>query len=413
MAKKQPTAQAAHNERGHAPLPPSASHRWLQCAPSQGYINRLISTGAIEKRKSGPSALRGTRIHEHGEQFVKWLLRGKKIEQFTAGEPDELAEARDYAYYVMSKRAELEQLHGDPIIGVEDRGILIPDVCWGSRDIWFSAGKHLCVVDLKTGREPVEVKGNSQLVIYAADIVEKYDPKTIELCVWQPNASDDSPPERRVVYKRAEYNAQLAVAFAGAKLAARWLEEKDGHEKHLVAGSHCGWCDALGVCPKAHDRASEISSKNFQPVPIGKTALPSPTAMGADQVAEILRRAPMFQKWLSAVQVRALELMSKNKKVPGFKVVAKTTRRAWESKYTDAQIARSLGIDIKSVTKTTRLSPAEIEKQLDAKGKTKLNRLVYKPEGAPAVVPESDRRAPLLATKINFTPVSNEEEDDD
>lgn len=405
-------AQVGHEERGHAPLPPSASSRWLACAPSQGYIKRLVEAKTIKKRESGPAAQRGTRIHEHGEQFVRWLLAGKKIDSFKAGDPEEIAEAKDYARYVMRKRDELEQLYGPVSMGVEDRAVMVDGVCWGSRDVWLLAGRHLCIVDLKTGREPVCAQGNTQEIIYAFDLVEKHDPKTIELCVWQPNASDGLEPERSYVYRRAAYGREAQKIVQGVREAAKWLDRSRGHEKHLSAGDHCGWCDALGVCPAARERNLAISSEKFAPVPIDRTSLPDTAVLEADQVAEILRRAPMFQAWLDAVQTRALELSSKGKKVPGFKVVQKVTRRAWDSRRTDAQIARTLGLRIEQVTKTVRLSPAEVEKQLDKRGKEKLSALVFRPEGLPTIVPESDRRAPMLATKINFHPVSREEEID-
>lgn len=404
--------QAGHEDRAHAPLPPSASGRWLKCLPSQGYIRRLIADKIIKKRESGPAAQRGTRIHEHGEQFIKWLLLGKKIDNFSKGDPGELAEAREYAYYVMRKRDELETLYGKVTMNVEDKAVLLDKICWGSRDVWMKAGSHLCIIDLKSGREPVVVKGNTQEIIYAADLVGEHDPKTVELCVWQPNATDGLAPERSYTYKRKEYDALLGAVKIGVGHAAVWLDKKKGHEEHLVAGDHCGWCDALGVCPKARERNLEISSKKFEPVPLHRAEPPPPATLEADQVAEIMRRAPMFMAWLEAVNVRALELMSKGKAVPGFKVVPKMTRRAWESKYTDAQIARKLGMNVKELTKTVRLSPAEVEKNLDKAGKQKLGMLVFKPEGMPVVVPESDRRVPMLATKISFTPVSNEEDDD-
>lgn len=401
----------AHEARAHAPLPPSASSRWLKCPPSQGYVKRLVAQGTIKKRVSGPSAQRGTRIHELGEQFIRWLLLDKKIDNFSNGDASEIAEAKDYARYVMRKRDELELLYGPVSIGVEDKVVLLDDVCWGSCDVWMLSGRHLVVIDLKTGREPVVVEGNTQEIIYAANLVAKHDPKTIELCIWQPNALD-GPPERSHVYQRAPYDALLQTIRAGVDQAASWLDKKTGHEQHLVAGDHCNWCDALGVCPKARERNLEISSKKFQPVPLQRTEPPPPSTLEVDQVAEILRRAPMFTAWLEAVQTRALELISGGKQVPGFKVVPKMTRRAWDAKYTDAQIAKRLGINVKELTKTTRHSPAEIEKLLDKAGKQKLAALVFKPDGLPVVVPESDRRAPMLATRISFTPVSNEENDD-
>lgn len=403
-----------HEERQHAPLPPSASSRWLVCTPSQGYIRKLIASKEIKKRTSGEAAERGTRIHEIGEQLLKWALKGKDgTKAFTKSDPDELREAKDYVEYAMRKIDEVELIYDKHTAGVEDRGILVPEICWGSRDFWIHAGRHLVVCDLKSGVEPVEVKDNTQLAIYAADLVERLDPESVELCVWQPNAADGAQPERRHVYTRREYDVLIKEVRRGTEVAAGWLKKKTGHEGFLVAGDHCEWCDALGVCPAARKRASEISSEKFMPVQIEKVKkLPDVGILNAEQVAEVIKRLPMFEAWADAVKVRALELASKGKKLPGCKVVHKMTRRAWEKSYTDAQIAKGVGINVKELTKTVRLTPKQVEDKLDAARKRKLKKFVFKPEGDPTVVLESDRRAPLLATKINFQPVSRQEEND-
>lgn len=384
------------------------------CTPSQGYIRRLISDGTIIKRKSGEAAERGTRIHEIGEQLLKWKLKGKDgSKAFAKADQDELREAQEYVEYALRKIDELEIIHDKPEAGVEDRAVLVREVCWGSRDFWVHAGHHLTVCDLKSGVEPVEVEGNTQLIIYAADLVARLNPKTIELCVWQPNAADGATPERRYTYKRKDFDKLVEAILKGVHEAKKWLDRNKGHEAHLVAGDHCLWCDALGVCPMARKKASEISSTKFTPVAVEKIKeLPSVDVLKPEQVAEIIKRLPMFEAWADAVKVRGLELAKKGKKLPGCKVVQKITRRAWEKELTDAQIAKGLGLKVADITKTVRLSPKQVEDKLDAKHKGQLKKFVFKPEGDPTIVLESDRRAPLLATKINFTPVSRQEEND-
>ena len=403
-----------HEERQHAPLPPSASSRWLVCTPSQGYIRHLIARKEIKKRGSGQAAERGTRIHEIGEQLLKWRLKGKDgTKAFAKSDVDEVREAKDYVDYAMRKIDEVELIYDKHTAGVEDRAVLAPEICWGSRDFWIHAGKHLVVCDLKSGVEPVDVEDNTQLAIYADDLVQRLDPETIELCVWQPNSSDGMQPERRHVYKRFDFEVLMKRIKRGVNLAAGWLNKRSGFENFLVAGDHCEFCDALGVCPAARARASEISSMKFAPVKIEQVKkLPDVGILKPDQVAEIIKRLPMFLAWADAVKIRALELASKGKKLPGCKVVHKQTRRAWEGKYTDAQIAKGLGLNVKEIVETKRLSPAKVEGLLDKDDKGKLNKYVFKPEGDPVVVLESDRRAPLLATKINFKPVSRQEEMD-
>lgn len=411
-----------HEEREHAPLPPSASHRWLHCLPSQGYIRRLIADKVIKKRESGPAAQRGTRIHEIAEPWLRASIAEKKFKVSTKYKPPrgadkgELAEARSYVEYCLRKWQEACDLDPKAQCGVEHRST-VTDECWGSCDFWIFAAKRFTSIDLKSGREAVDAVGNTQLIIYAMGVIRQngFIVREVELCIWQPNA-DSERPEQCIVMTQAEFTDKVIEIRKGIDQAAFYLDPNiDDYQTYtarLVAGDHCGYCDALAVCPAARERQLSISSKSFEPVPVDRFTPPPPATLEADQVSEIMKRLPAFEAWVDAVRIRALELMSKGQRVPGFKVVHKQTRRAWAMKYTDAQIAKGLGLNVKEITKTIRLSPAQVEEHLDKTGKEKLKRFVFKPDGDPTVVAESDRRVPLLATKINFTPVSREEEID-
>lgn len=413
------TAVKKHDDRAHAPLPPSASKRWINCPPSQGYIARLIRDKVIKKRESGGAAQRGTRIHEIAEPWLKALIANPKAKYKPAAKADkkEVAEAKAYVDYCLKRWHDAHDLDPKAICGVEHRSV-VTDECWGSCDFWIYAAKRFTSIDLKTGGEVVETMGNTQLLIYALGIVMqlKLMVREVEVCIWQPNAFDGQDPDRSYVYTQAEFTDAVRTLKASIAEATRYLDpaidDMENYLAKLSAGDHCGYCDALGVCPEAHRKNSEISSKNFAPVPITRTEPPAPASLEPDQVAEIMKRAPMFVAWLDAVQMRALELMHKGRQVPGFKVVQKITRRAWKEEWTDAKIARDLGVNIAEITKTQRLSPAQVEEKLDKQQKERLKRMLFKPEGDPVVVADSDRRVPLLATKINFQPVSREEETD-
>lgn len=407
-----------HEEREHAPLPPSASSRWLRCRPSQGYIRRLISLKRIKKRESGPAAQRGTRIHEIAEPWLRASIAEKRFKVSTKFKPkgakDEIAEAKDYVTYCMRRWEQACELDPKATCGVETRSTVTAEN-WGSVDFWILAARRLTSIDLKSGREGVEAFNNTQLINYLYGIAKPLPqwPREFECVIWQPNAMD-GPAERSYVYDATEFGKRVDYHMEGVEEATGWLDHTDLEkvEAALTAGDHCEWCDALGVCPKARERQMAISSKSFEPVTVEKFQPPAANILEADQVAEIMKRLPAFEAWVEAVKVRALELMHKGQRVPGFKVVQKITRRAWEQKYTDAQIARGVGVNIKEMTKTIRLSPAQVEELLDKAGKDRLKRFVFKPEGDPVVVAESDRRVPLLATKISFNPVSREEDSD-
>jgi hypothetical protein len=251
----------------HALLPPSASSRWVACPPSMAYVRALIADKIIKKRISGPLAERGTRVHSYGESIVKWTLMGKQTGSLK-GDATEIAEGRDYAEYCVALFHEFKELL-DPhaVWGAEDRAHLDKEFCWGSRDFWLHGANYLIVVDLKTGRDPVTVKGNTQLLIYAVDKFEHYQPKFVEIAVFQPNSDDGGDHVKSHVYTAAQMREKIVELTCHVESAKLWFDVPYRQmEKALVAGAHCGYCDALGVCPKAKAYATSISRSGFEPV---------------------------------------------------------------------------------------------------------------------------------------------------
>lgn len=406
-------SEANHEDRAHAPLPPSASSRWLVCYASQGYIRRLIEEGTIEKRESGPAAQRGTRIHEIAESWLRASIKGKKYKPPAKAAKDEVAEAKAYVDFCIRRWEEALLLDPDATYWIEERSV-VTEENWGSVDFAILAAGRLTAIDLKSGREGVDAKGNTQLVNYLFGIAKTLPtwPREFESVIWQPNARDGGPPERAHVYTAKEFGALCDRHMEGVEKATLWLKKKRGHEAELVPGDHCRYCDALGVCPKAREQQLSIATTNFKPVTIERVEPPAPETLEPDQIAEILKRAPAFVKWLEAVEVRALELVQKGYCVPGFKVVQKVTRRVWDSKHTPSSIAKGLGLKVDQITETKLLSPSKVEELLPKEKRKKLSQYVFKPIGAPIIVPESDRREALPSAKISFKPVSNEEEID-
>ena len=402
-----------HEEREHAPLPPSASGRWMKCSPSMAYVRALIEAKLIKKRVSGQAAQRGTRIHELAEPILRARLTGKKDPTPKKGtNAEELSEALHYVEACVALFQSYRKEDPRAVWGIEDRAS-ISEMCWGSRDFWCGTKRKLAIVDLKSGREPVHPATSTQHHIYAGDLVFRRKPSIVELYVWQPNSDEGGEPMKKAWFTVEVYQEALERIEGAAAKAERYFGKSyRSMEKDLRAGDHCQWCDALGVCPAAKNKATEISSANFLPVPVEKMAPPPVKMLTPEQVAQVLERAPLFAKWLDEVRVHALELMQKGKKVPGFKAVAKQTRFAWEGKYTHAQIAKLLGLKLADLYDEPKLlSPAKVKAKLPKEKKAKVDGLTWRPFDI-AITKESDRRTAIESTKISFQPVSLEEDDD-
>ncbi len=268
VVKKPPAPRVDESGKEHAPLPPSASSRWIACPPSMAYVQMLVEAKVIKKRVSGPAAQRGTRIHTWGEQFIRWMMLGKSttgVKPKGKDEADEMQEARDYAAYCVDQVERERVVTRDVKYGVEDRAVVDPVYCWGSRDFWFYGADMLTVLDLKSGREPVVIEGNTQLLIYAMDKFYELMPKRVRLLIWQPNSDEGGDPDKEFVYTATQFSAHARKINGYVERARNWFGRTNYRdlEDALKAGDHCGWCDALGVCPKARKYASAISKGAF------------------------------------------------------------------------------------------------------------------------------------------------------
>lgn len=406
-----------HDDRAHSQLPPSASSRWLKCAPSMGYVNHLITKKVIKKRVSGDSAERGTRIHELAEPMITQLITKNKLPSPAKGvDPDEYDEAAAYALFCHELYMKATDIDDDVMYGVELKAH-VTDECWGSADFWIYSAKRLTTVDLKTGTEPVDAKDNTQLLLYALGTIRTAqitgDVREIESIIYQPNARGYETPTDGHTYTVAEFTDHTKRLLTGIREATTYLQaglDEQTLTARLEAGDHCRWCDALAVCHAAKSRALSTISTGFEPVPVD-APLPDPSRLEPHQVSEILRRAPMFSKWLEAVQVRAIEIAQRGQDIPGFKVVAKITRRAWRDDHPPAKIAKALKLPVAALTETKMLSPSKVEKLLKGDARKRVTDFTYRPVGTPTIVPESDRRQAIESSKINFIPVSQSEEE--
>lgn len=399
----------------HALLPPSASGRWMACAPSMAYVRALIEAKIIRKRKSGPAAEKGTRIHTWGEQFIKWIRAGKKTDG-VKGDKDELEQAKAYAQYCVEMLEELDELYGVVAFGIEDRAVVDAKYCWGHRDFWVLTKRKLHVLDLKTGFEEVN-PDSSQLMIYAKDLVDKHLPSEVVLHIFQPNANEGDPVRSHPMSLR-EFNKKFdAIETAMDKSVTYFGKPYRAMEADLVAGDHCSWCDALGVCPVARKHAQAVSKESFAPakkgtaLEVAKARAPDPGILTPAQIGEILERLPMFERWVDQVRVRALELIKMNKPVPGFKAVAKQTRYAWEKTASPTKVAKALRLRTDQVVETKMLSPSKVKALLPAKQKEKVNKFTWRPFEV-TIARDSDRRPAINSSKLSFEPVSLVEEED-
>lgn len=443
-------------DRAHARLAPSASERWIACKSSAAYVEALMHTGALKPRPSGTAAAFGTRCHTIAEELIKYhLIERKKgldknLEALTS---DERRVIVPYMDYVANLIADAELLHDDYELRVECKSEVDMPYCFGTSDLTFigrgGRGKKRIVetfhsVDFKTGYETVEAEDNTQLVLYATGQPESHSAEELRLTIVQPRAAQGELIKHWDL-DQTEFTAHARMARLAISEAKYFLRQLDGQKERkehispltfeaaLKPGSHCKWCPAIAICPKARDAALETARIDFLPVTRSnqvmqgtgvslefKTAelpakLPQPGDMSPEQLGVVLDRMALLEAWVKAVEQHALERALGGAHIPGYKVVKKKANRQLDESLTVAKTARLLQLSPEQVTEVEIKSPAKLEAEirkvfgsdrvLRDKILAKLESHVSKPDTGVTLAKESDRRPAAVAASLDFQQV--------
>lgn len=366
----------------HSLLSASASHRWLNCPPSA----RLC-----EKYEDKPSeyAQEGTDCHELCSYKVEKAL-GRRVRDPTGRLPyysqemDDCAEA--YCSFVMEQIAEAKKRCSDPLALVEQRldysrfiGI---EGSFGTGDCVIVSDGLLHIIDYKHGLGIlVSAEKNSQLSLYALGALDLfdgiYDITEISLTIFQP---------RRENISTYTMSKEELLAWADTVLApaAKLAYEGKGAFK---AGDHCQFCKAKANCRKRAEYNLELAKYDFE----------MPATLSDNEVAVILTKVDELVSWAGDIKEYALQKALSGTKFEGFKIVEGRSNRKYTDDAAAAKVVEDAGYDPyeKKLLGITAMTQTLGKKKFEEL----LSGLVYKPQGKPALVPESDKR-PAMNTAI-------------
>ena len=224
-------------------------------------------------------------------------------------------------------------------------GDLLPGV-FGSADVVGRIGDTAYIVDWKFGDGvAVDVEENPQLMFYAAAAMRTpaaqwaFEGATkVELVIVQPP-----------YVKRWETTPRRIQLFEKELMQAVKVAQRP--DAPLAQGDWCRWCAAKAICPimtGAADRALVSALKSVD----------------VASVSDHLKMADQLEGWIKEVRALAMQTLEAGLPVPGYKLVPKRALRQWmdEGKALDAMC--DLGLDVKELTETKLLSPAQAEKVL-------------------------------------------------
>lgn len=369
-----------HSSRAHALLSASSAARWLACPPSAVAAEAYENEGTEYTKE-------GTLAHEVAELFARvQVIDGHPNQTVVPASCTSEAEAvtaemqdcaKGYADYIQ------EQIKDDSATVLLEQRVdfspWVPDG-FGTADCIIIQGTTMDVIDYKYGKGvAVSAQDNPQMKLYGLgalnDFGFAYDVETIRLHIYQPRMNNISVDELSV-------SDLLTWAEKTVKPTAAKAAKGKGN---YSPGEHCRFCPHAGRCKALTKVCTEYVETHGM-----RSSVP---ILAPWEVAEVLRMEPLVSLWLKRVKDQALATLLSGGDVPGYKVVAGRGSRQWADDLEVAAELQRAGFSREEITKTELLSVAAMEKAL---GKKKVADLIggqiLTHQGAPTVVPESDKR---------------------
>lgn len=251
--------------------------------------------------------------------------------------------------------------------------------------------RRLHVIDLKYGvGVPVSAIDNPQtrtyglgLLLDQLQLLYLYGIDQVRLHIVQPRI-DNYSSETLSVVELLEWG--LTVLKPGVQAALQ-------PDASLVPGlKQCRFCRAAAVCPARASANQDLARRDFD-----GTLIP-PEVLSLADIAALLPHLDELRRWATDVQDYALEQAEQGRTVPGYKLVAGRSNRAWAGNETDTLDALlDLGLAMADITTSKLVGIPAVEKALGGAKKAVplLEPLITKPVGKPALVPDADPRPAL------------------
>ena len=380
----------------HAILSASSSKRWMACPPSARLEEKLRERFGD---RSSPFAEEGTRAHALAELKLRREIGEINDFSFKAQRAElkdvdqEMEWATDfYVDTVMQKFYEARKACPDAKLFIEQRldfSRWVPKG-FGTGDAVIVSDYILDVADLKYGRGvPVDAVNNPQARCYGlgalAEFGDLYGFQKIRNTIIQPRldsvTEETLSREELTEWAKNELTPKAELAWKG--------------EGEYDPGDHCRFCAARALCYHRAAKAMTVFQSGMQ----------TPGVIPDEEIPRILECADIAEAWIKDIRDYALRQAMKGQSWSGFKLVAgRRPPRKWTDPEAVVDQMSRAGLTEEQMYKPRQLiSVSDAEKLLKKQGfRAILGHLTTQPEGAPTLVPESDKRLSLNSSEAAF-----------
>ncbi len=404
----------------HSPLGASSAYRWLMCPGSVALCEDIPS-------KSSKYAIEGTAAHQLGEEcLIKKRSPFTYINGGTVTIEDD--DGNQIEYEVTANMAEAVMSYLKPVtaqaialgidIGpdnVECKFHLdwVDEDLWGTNDLSFALPfDTLYTWDYKHGQGvPVDVQYSEPVTYFAGGISDKnpqlmyyalgavgpdntHAVADVEIGIAQPRANHPDGPLRTCKVSIEELFAWRDEVLIPGIAATRVKNAP------LCAGSHCKFCDAIGVCPEVGKKVAMSCGISAKEAFSGEAlSFPNPKDVTPAVRAKLYEFATLFESWLKQVKDDTHEQLKAGHDIPGLKLVAGRSSRKWNAPEDQVlgQLQKFVPVE-DLMTEPALKSVAQAEKELKKVGAaSEMEGLVEVSRGT-SVATEKDKRPAINMT---------------
>ena len=384
----------------HALLSASSASRWLVCTAAPRFEERL-------PERTSEYAEEGRLAHAIGELKVTkkctpmstrtYNTRLNKLKKDPLYTP-EMDKTTDL--YLEHITEQVMAYDTAPTVAVEvqvDFSDYVPEG-FGTCDCCIIGGDLLSIVDYKHGKGvPVSAVGNPQMRLYALGALHRYAPvfgdtiKRVRMTIDQPRLDSYTTDEITVDELRAWGESIKPIA----QKAFSGLGE-------FVPGDHCRFCRGKAQC-RARANINTALEDFKDCVPLGRspamqadydtTGFKPVNALTDAEIGNLLERGAHLVQWYKDLETYATEALLAGKVIPGWKLVAGRSNRAFTDQDAAIQAVIAAGYDEALVYDRKPKTLPELEKLMGkAEFAEKIGGYVTKPLGKPTLAPASDKR---------------------
>ena len=255
-----------------------------------------------------------------------------------------------------------------PVKLFEDKQVLLQ----GTADVVGHNYTKMTVADLKTGKGWVDAD-TEQLKIYALGAMATLNLpniEEIEFQIIQPHHG-----EKRIHIM----TAQELKDWEDNVLHPAMEDAISDAPSFKPSESACQWCDAKTICPAQQKQFDIVAAQPDITVMKKEEIKEIMLALTPAQISAILDKAPLVEKFITAVQEHALQAMEKDGMVvPGWQLAPKRATRKWIDGNAAREQLTSIGLSDSDIFETTLITPAAAEKLLPKEQRVILDELTVK-----------------------------------